>query len=229
MKNRQETLSLLPEPSTEDLVVLARGGSEQAVRDLVRRFNPRLFRIARGLADSDAEAEEIVQETYLSAFAKLHQFQGHAQFSTWLTRIAMNVGAMRRRKTRPTEEYDTVTETRETGNIVDFPAPESAEASLGRRQLRRVLEDCVADLPADLRLVFLLREAEGLSVAEVARDLKLNPITVKTRLFRARLHLRSALERQVRGGFDAIFPFDGARCAHMADRVIAGLKGRGQS
>ena len=83
-------------------------------------------------------------------------------------------------------------------------------------------------LPPELRLVFLLREAEGLAVAAIARDLALNPITVRTRLFRARRLLRSALEARLQGGFAAVFPFDGARCAHMADRVVAALRAAGR-
>lgn len=90
-----------------------------------------------------------------------------------------------------------------------------------------MIEAAVGKLPPDLRLVFLLREGEGMSVLAIARDLSLNPITVKTRLFRARRRLRAALEARMRGGFEAIFPFDGARCARMADWVVAVLKTNG--
>ena len=82
-------------------------------------------------------------------------------------------------------------------------------------------------LPPDLRLVFILSEAEGMTNNEIARDLELNPVTVKTRLFRARRWLRTDLERRVKGGFDAIFPFDGARCANMAERVVQELGKQG--
>jgi RNA polymerase sigma-70 factor, ECF subfamily len=75
--------------------------------------------------------------------------------------------------------------------------------------------------------VFVLSETEGMTQKEIARDLELNPITVKTRLFRARRWLRQDLERRVKGGFDAIYPFDGARCANMADRVVRGLTRQG--
>lgn len=84
----------------------------------------------------------------------------------------------------------------------------------------------LVELP-ELRLVFLLREAKGLSVLAIARDLRLNPITVRTRLFRARRQLRVTLEARLRGGFETVFPFDGARCASMADKVVAKLRGGG--
>lgn len=200
---------------------------ETAVRELIRRHNPRLFRVARGILDCDADAEDAVQDAYLAAFTRLSEFRGEARFSTWITRITMNAALMRRRAARPHEEYDTVTETDPApGSVVAFPGynPEAAEAAVGRREIREILEPIVATLPAELRLVFLLREAEGLSVMTIAHDLLLNPITVKTRLFRARRRLRSALEARLKGGFDSVFPFDGARCADMADRVIAQLR-----
>ena len=217
-----------PAAAEADLVAEARAGSEAAVRELIRRLNPRLFRIARGIVASDAEAEEVVQDTYLAAFTRLDQFTGAAAFSTWITRIAVNTALMRTRRARPQQDYDTVTES-DTAHILAFPGqrPETPDAALARAQIRGLLEQAVGDLPPDLRLPFLLHQAEGLSVLAIARDLSLNPITVKTRLFRARRRLRRALERQVHGGFDAIFPFDGARCRAMADRVIARLREQG--
>lgn len=215
-----------------ELVEAARTLDEAAVRELIRRMNPRLFRVARGLAASDAEAEEIVQETYLAAFTRLESFRAEARFSTWITRICLNTARMRVRGSRPHEEYDTVTEANGTDHaVLAFPGPgaEQPDAAVGKRQVRVLLEQAVAELPPELRLVFLMREAEGMSTLAIARDLSLNPVTVKTRLFRARQRLRKAIEKHLRGGFDAIFPFGGARCAAMADRVMAalGIDGRG--
>lgn len=226
-RTRWQVMSHLAE---EALVAAARAHDEAAVRELIRRLNPRLFRVARGIVDSDAEAEEVVQETYLAAFTRLDRFRGEARFSTWITTIALNAARMRRRSARPHEEYDTLAENEApAADVLAFPGrgPDRPEAALGRTQVSTMLEEVVADLPADLRLVFLLREAEGMSILEIARDLSLNPITVKTRLFRARKRLRAALESRLSGGFDAVFPFHGARCAHMADRIVADLKSTG--
>lgn len=211
-----------------DLVSAARDGSEAAVRELVRRLNPRLFRVARGIVTSDAEAEDVVQNTYLAAFARLDSFREEARFTTWITRIAINTAKMQRRRDRPNEAYDTVTEN-DTSHVLAFPGQggETAETAIARAQIRGIVEMAVADLPPDLRLVFILRETEGLNTAEVAKALQINPITVKTRLFRARRRLRTALEEQARGGFEAIFPFDGQRCVHMADQVVVALKDLG--
>lgn len=209
-----------------DLVIAARKQGEEAIRELIRRLNPRLFRVARGILASDAEAEEVVQEAYLHAFTNLDRFRGDARFSTWITRIALNTARMRRRSNRPHQELDTVNEA-EAASCLVLPFPglqtDQPDAALGRSQVRGLLEQAIADLPEDFRLVFLLREVEGMSVLAIARDLDLNPITVKTRLFRARRRLRARLESRLRGGFELVFPFGGQRCRAMADRVVSAL------
>ena len=224
----------LPRPATrpEDdpdwqLVAAARCHDEAAVRELVRRMNPRLFRIARGILPSDAEAEEAVQEAYLMAFTRLDSFRGEARFSTWITRITINVARMQARRPRPEGRHDTVTDDLvSSAEVLAFPGAEGAEASVARHQVRVLLEEALSGLPPDLRLPFVLHEIEGQPLRSLAQDLNLNPITLRTRLFRARRQLRLALEARLHGSFESVFPFDGARCAHMADRVISVLKER---
>ncbi|MHA3980876.1 RNA polymerase sigma factor [Halovulum sp. GXIMD14794] len=213
--------------SESELVAAARLGDETAIRELIRRLNPRLFRIARGIVPGDAEAEDVVQETYLAAFTRLDRYEERARFSTWITRIAINNARMHLRRTRTAEEYDTVTEDR-TRQIVAFPGspPEGADSALGRAQARALLETAIAALPPELRLPFLLHEVEGMKLREIAQDLSINQVTLRTRMFRARRQLRAALTEKVSSGFEGVFPFDGARCARMADRVIEGLRAR---
>lgn len=228
-RHRVDQHQIIDETISEgDLLAAAAARSEPAVRELIRRNNPRLFRVARGIVATDAEAEDVVQETYLAAFRRLDSFRGTSAFSTWITRIAINTALMQLRRKHPEEEYDTVNENDGT-SVTPFPGmvSETAETVHGRQQLRRILEELVDCLPHELRLVFVLSETEGMTQKEIARDLELNPITVKTRLFRARRWLRQDLERRVKGGFDAIYPFDGARCANMADRVVRGLTRQG--
>ncbi|OEY65396.1 RNA polymerase sigma factor [Marinobacter sp. X15-166B] len=212
-----------PESPETDLVELARGGDEAAVRELIRRMNPRLFRIARGIVDRDSIAEEVVQEAYLIAFTRIDEFRGEAKFSTWITRIALNAAKMRLRKIRPTQEYDAVNEgAHGDAEVLVFPGAKTPNPEMehGRAQFRTLIEAAVAELPSALRLVFVLRETEGMTVAAIAADLGISVISVKTRLFRARRQLRGILETKVKGGFDSIFPFDGLRCAGMADSVV---------
>lgn len=211
----------------DDLVGLARQRNEGAVRVLVRRYNQRLFRIARGILGDDNEAEDVVQATYVSAFTHLDRFRGEAALSTWLTRIALNEAYGRIRRTRPTVELAEIEAAGSGGHVIMFPmtpGPADPETSASREQIRRLLEQSLDRLPEPFRLVFLLRDVEGLSAEETAEALSIKPETVKTRLFRARRLMRVEIEKAVSANFQELFPFAGQRCARMADRVVQALK-----
>ncbi|WP_394892794.1 RNA polymerase sigma factor [Mesorhizobium sp. AaZ16] len=215
--------------SDEELVEIARQGGENAIRLLVKRNNRRLFRVARAVVRDDAEAEDIVQETYVSAFTKLDSFRGNSRFSTWLTRIALNEALGRARKRRPAAELAEldISDSANGGSVIMFPIslkPPGADAELARKQVRDLLEKAVDELPDPFRLVFILRDIEERSTEDTASQLSLKPETVKTRLHRARRLMRLAVEKQVSATFSELFPFDGARCERMADRVIDRLR-----
>jgi RNA polymerase sigma-70 factor (ECF subfamily) len=218
--------------SDEDLVGMARQGGENAVRLLIRRNNRRLFRVARAVLRDDGEAEDVVQETYVKAFTKLDSFRGEALFSSWLTRIALNEALERARRQRPRaglEVLDNAAGER-GGQVIMFPTspqPAAADAELARSQVRDFLQKAVDELPDAFRLVFVLRDIEELSTEATASQLSLKPETVKTRLHRARRLLRGAVERRLATTFSELFPFDGARCERMADRVIERLRAAG--
>lgn len=216
-------------PETEaTLLLAARGGHEAAVRELIQRNNQRLFRVARSVLRNDAEAEDVVQETYVRAFTKLPSFEGRSAFSTWLTRIALNEALGRRRRQRPAVDMNALEASAEAGGaeLLPFPGstlPASPETETARGEMKALLEQLVDELPEDFRTVFVLREVEELSIEETADFLAIKPETVKTRLHRARRLLRAALQQRLSPVFSEIFPFDGKRCAGMADRVIARL------
>lgn len=213
------------------LVDLARHRHEQAIRTLIQRHNQRLFRAARAILRSDSDAEDVVQASYVKAFTHLDGFRGDAAFSTWLTRIALNEALGRARARRPTvgiEHIEMQQVQASGGAVVLFPMAPAAdpEAEMSRQEIRTLLERVVDELPAPFRAVFVLRDVEGLSVEETASHLDVKPETVRTRLYRARRLLRTAIEQQARGTFSSLFPFDGARCASMADRVMQELSRR---
>ncbi|MBY5721412.1 RNA polymerase sigma factor [Rhizobium leguminosarum] len=224
-RHRQQ-MSIL---SDADLVPLAKMGNEPAIRAIVQRHNQRLFRAARAIIRNDAEAEDVVQAAYVKAFTNLATFRGDAQLSTWLTRITLNeaLGRVRARKnTTGLEEIDMQTMA-PGGEVLQFPSSLSAtdpETELARSQARHLLENAVDELPDDFRAVFVLRDVEGMSTDEAASYLGIRPETAKTRLHRARKMMRQSIEKQLSGAFSALFPFDGARCAFMADRVVAALR-----
>lgn len=214
--------------SEEDLVALARSGDELAIRAIVQRNNRRLFRTARAIIRNDAEAEDVVQATYVQAFTRLDAFRGEAQFSTWLTRITFNEALGRLRRGRNTTGLEDIAMKHfSDSQIVQFPmslAIADPEAEASRNEARRLLERAVDELPDDFRAVFVLRDVEGMSTEETASYLGIRSETVKTRLHRARRLMRASIEKQLSGAFSALFPFDGSRCVCMADRVIAALK-----
>lgn len=208
----------------EALVALARRQDESAVRALVKRYNQQLFRTARGVVGSDSEAEDVVQEAYVRAFTSLDGFRGDSAFSTWLTRITLNAAFGRLRKRRPVVE---LSELDTEGRVIMFPTspPQpDPESEAGREQVRQALEKAIDMLPEPFRLVFILRDVQGLSADETASLLSIKPQTVKTRLYRARRLMRVEIEKALAPRFSEVFPFDGDRCAHMAESVVTRLR-----
>lgn len=213
------------------LVALARQGDEAAVRAIVRRHNRRLFRVARGVIRDDAEAEDIVQETYVRAFTQLTTFRDKSLLSTWLTRIALNEALGRLRRRRPTADLEEIDRQDRPGGarIIMFPNAswsDNPEAQLSRSQIGALIERAIDELPGPYRIVFVLRVVEDMSIAETAKLLALKPKTVKTRLHRARKQLQTALDKKLSSAFSDLFPFDGQRCVHMADKVVRRLRDR---
>ena len=217
-----------PDPSALSDVQLAAAcasGDRDAVRLVTAANNQRLFRAAWSVLKDRGEAEEAVQAGYLKGFAAMGSFAGRSSLSTWLTRIVVNEALMRRRaalRRRAHLEAEGVM-------ILDKyreADPDAPDAILAREQLRRLLERAVADLPQAFRTVFVLRQIEGLSVDDTAEALGLAVATVKTRLLRARRKLQAALAPDVRTALDGSFPFAGADCAALTERVLAALPPR---
>jgi RNA polymerase sigma-70 factor (ECF subfamily) len=210
-------------PSDEDLVRLARTRDEAAVRAITARYNRRLFRIARSILRDDAEAEDVVQETYVRAFTGLDMFRGDAAFGTWITRIAMNEALGRLRRRRPTVEWETYGSNRHQAEIINFPASAAGsdpEQEMAQGEIRAVLEQAIDRLPDAFRVVFVARIVEGMSIEATADLFGLQPETVKTRLHRARLQLRTELEKQLGPSLTSSFPFDGRRCERLTETVV---------
>ncbi len=210
--------------SEDELLALVRQGDEAAIRALVAQLNPRLFRVARAILHSDADAEDALQDAYIQAFIHLEQFRGDSRFSTWMTRIVINAARMRLRSSRINEEYDTAQErtyNAETSGLTRFPTPEE---SLLQNEFVQILDDAIFRLPENLRIVFVLKEVQGMKAIEIAELLQLNAVTVKTRLFRARLQLRQTLSATTADSLAHLYGFDGIRCSHMADRVVRELR-----
>jgi len=209
------------------LVAHARAGRRDAFAALMTRGNQRLFRIARGVVRDEAEAEDVLQEAYVRAFQALPSFRGESSIYTWLTRIVLNEAHGRLRKRRNMVELSELEEAQAgAGRILAFPtglAAEDPEGGAARAEIRRLLERALDDLPEPFRLVFILREVEGLSGEETALALGVRPETVKTRLHRARRLLRASLDEALSSALTGAFPFLGARCQRITEAVLARL------
>lgn len=207
----------------ERLVRLARARDEAAVRELTRRYNRRLYRVARSILRDDPEAEDVVQESWMRAFAALESFRGEAAFGTWLTRIAVNEALGRKRKQRPTVDWEMYGENRSQAEILRFPVSamtSDPERKMAQSEIRQVLERSIDDLPEGFRTVFVARVIESMDVEETAILLGLKPETVKTRLHRARALLRKSLDRQLGPALIDTFPFAGRRCERMTEMIV---------
>jgi RNA polymerase sigma-70 factor (ECF subfamily) len=204
-----------------ELIAEAIHRDEGAVREIIRRYNQRLYRLARGVLRDDNEAEDALQDAYLRAFSQLASFRGEAAFGTWLGRIVLNEALMRQRRRRTTIPLA------ESPQVIPFPHSSQSidpERSLAQHEIRNLLERAIDHLPDDFRAVLIARAVEGLSTKETAALLDLNAKTVKTRLHRARSLLKQALNEEIGAVLSETFPFAGLRCAGLADRVIAHLK-----
>jgi RNA polymerase sigma-70 factor (ECF subfamily) len=216
-------------PDDDGLLHLIRAGDRDAFTLLMRRYNRRLYRVARSVLRDDAEAEDALQDAYLQAYRALPAFRGDAALGTWLTRIVVNAALMRQRKTGRLAE---VIELGADYGADDAPVPHGAddgradaaqpELAALRAQTRRLIETGIDKLPTAFRTVFVLRAVEELTVEETAATLDIPEATVRTRYFRARALLREALSREIDFAIEDAFGFDGARC----DRIVQAVQQR---
>jgi RNA polymerase sigma-70 factor (ECF subfamily) len=208
-------------PSDAYLIERIRSGDASGFAELMRRYNQRLFRIARAIVRNDADAEDVVQHAYVAAFSHLQQFSGLSAFSTWLTRIAINQALARLRdRTRLRSVAD-------DGAPADWcsgtHAQRDPEDHVGRSELARMLEQAIDALPSQYRAIVVLRELEGLSTQESAACLSISEQAARVRLHRARQLLREQLWSQLQAAPSELFSFGGRHCAGMIARVLAAL------
>jgi RNA polymerase sigma-70 factor, ECF subfamily len=205
--------------SDAEIIQQVLAGNTALFELLMRRYNERIYRAARSIVRDEQEAEDVMQQAYVNAFTHLRQFNGSAQFSTWLTRIAINEALARVRRRGRYEALDD-----DLSNVEPFmstnpvPNPER-QAFVG--ELRGLLEWAIDTLPDGMREVFVLRDVEGLSTAEVAESLEVSEDVVKTRLSRGRAALRRALLERTGASAPEAFRFYRPRCDRLVQQVLA--------
>jgi RNA polymerase sigma-70 factor (ECF subfamily) len=198
-------------------------GETELFEILMRRYNQRLYRIARGFVREASEAEDIAQEACVSAFQSLPGFRHEASFSTWLTRIAVHEALARVRRRRRFVPFELETQKRKAERQ---PGPERSAES---RELGALLSEAVDSLPRRLRSVFVLRDVEGLSSEEAATALGISTVNVRVRLHRAKALLRNRLDAQLGQEVRRLFLFAGRRCDRLVEAVFRRVSGGASS
>lgn len=213
-----------------DVVKRIAAGDQDALTKLMRRYNQRLYRVARSILRNDADAEEAVQEAFYCAYRAMSQFRGEAALSTWLVRIVVNESKRRLRKINRLSTWlefssDAPLDDITADTNMDEHTSYQPEANLMHTQTRHILEKHIDRLPDVFRAVFVLRAVEELSVEETATCLGIPPATVRTRYFRSRALLRKTLRQEMGEEINEVFSFAGYRC----DRIVAAVLTRIQA
>lgn len=212
-------------PAGDDVALANRAaqGDQAAFSRIMRRYNQRLYRLAVSVIGDASEAEDVLQESYVRAFYAFASYAGTGSLGAWLARIVRNeaIDRLRSRESRRSHvaieaDLDEVSE--EDDTMAD------PQALASNAELRRLLERAIERLPEQFRSAFVLREVEGLSVEETADYLGIPAATVKTRDHRARNLLRSYLSENIDATIPQTFPFLGARCDQIVEKVLARLK-----
>jgi len=205
--------------SDEEIVIRVVDGQTALYEVLMRRYNERIYRAARAIVRDEDEAEDVMQQAYVNAYAHLRQFDGRAKFSTWLTKIAIHEALARARKQG---RYDAVDFNEEENQAVERQPSRDPEQQAFAGELRSLLESSIDELPDGLREVFMLREVDGLNTAETAECLGVSEDVVKTRLSRSRAALRNQLAERAGILAPESFRFPQPRC----DRIVAAVFAR---
>jgi RNA polymerase sigma-70 factor, ECF subfamily len=190
---------------------------------IMRRYNQRLYRVARAILRNDTEAEDVMQDAYVRAYAHLDQFAGRSAFGAWLTRIAVNEALARLRSRGRLQELESMFNGSE--EVADpVSETESPEQQASTREMGELLEDAILALPGSYRTVLMMRDIEEMSTADTAAALELTEENVKVRLHRARAMLREELFARAGARRKEAFPFLVPRCDYVVKMVFQRLK-----
>jgi RNA polymerase sigma-70 factor (ECF subfamily) len=202
------------------LVERARGKEIRAFETLMRRYNQRLYRIARSIVSEQETAETVVQEAYLLAFSDIERYEPTGKFGAWLARLAFNQALALRRTVRPGAIAAAAEATSAESDSSGFSG---ADGQGDAPPSRQVLEQAIDSLPEVFRTVFVLRAIEGISGIETAACLGINETTVRTRLYRAQRRLRIDWTQHAPAERSELFELTSTRGDHIVSRVLGRL------
>lgn len=192
-------------------------GDVELFEIIVQRYNQQLFRIVRGYVSDKKDAEDAMQSAYLKAFENLSQFRGEAQFSTWLSRIAINEALKKSKRRKDTTDFS-VTDHHNNDQTINGDDSYTPEAEVIEEDMNKHLENAIDKLPPKYRSVLIMREIEQLSTKETANVLGISRSNVKVRLHRAKKMLKKELSEML-DEFD-LLSFKGEDCNQMTRQVM---------
>lgn len=195
----------------EELIAYVKEGKIDYYREIVKRYNQRMYRIAISYGVYDDDSEEVIQTAFITAYEKLSQFRGDAKFSTWLTRILINECLMLKRKKKKTINID---------EIVTIPAGDhlNPEIKYMDKERKKILEDAILKLPEKYKSIYILKEIEGMSIEKISELISISEVNVKVRLHRARTMMKEYISQNI--DVTELFTFGNERCDRVADNVM---------
>lgn len=218
-------LTLSGQSRIPDTEVVARvlKGEKELYELLMRRHNQKLYRVVRSYLKAETEAEDVMQDTYLKAYEKLHQFRQDALFSTWLIRIGINTALAKLRKGKRFAPASPLQDILDNQFMLQLPEPSlmNPEKIAIRKETKQLLEKAIDSLPEKYRIIYVLREIEDMSVSEITRCLKLSESNVKVRLHRAKSMLKESLFQL--SSSREVYEFGSSRCDALVARVMTAL------
>ena len=187
----------MPDVKTDlELIAEFKKGNQHSFEELVGRYSDKAFNLAMRFTHSPEDAEEVLQDVFVTVYRKISGFEGKSSFSSWLYRVTVNAALMKIRKRKQDQTLHLEDLTAQGGHLVNDKAPEHLEVDkiAARQELAEFLDQAIAKLPDDYRPVFIMRDVDGLSSREVSKILNLSVPAVKSRLHRSRLRLKKSLQ-----------------------------------
>lgn len=199
-----------------ELIQRIQQGEKELFEIIIRRYNPYLYKIGRSYNYQHEDTEDLMQDSFVDAYKNLHQFTGQASFKTWLTRIMLN--NCYRKKEKKSYKMAASVAINENAIPMFSNTPSSSDSMYQRRELAHTIEQAIANIPFDYRMVFSLREMNGFNIAETAALLQISEANVKVRLNRAKAMLRTEIEKVYSPG--QLFEFNLVYCDKIVENVM---------
>ena len=207
-----------------DLEIISRviSGEVDLYVELIRRYNSYLYKVGRSYGYSHADVEDLMQETHVNAYMNLSKFENRSCFKTWIVRIMLNHCYHYRQKSSFKNEESLQNKYDNESEVIIRDSDKNGSEIAQNNELKKVLEDAIQNVPKDYRLVFTLRELNGMSVRETSDALRISEGNVKLRFHRAKTMLQNEIKKTY--SLQEVFEFNLIYCDKMVERVMAAIR-----